>query len=318
MVAPYATALALMVAPEAACANLQRLAAEGLRRQVRLLRGHRLHARAPAARANERRRALVHGASPGHEPAVAGAPAARPADAAALRVRPAVPGDRCCCCRSACRRPARCLLARRRSASTPAARGRHAETPMRVLHTTRHADPGGAAAVQRPLPRDGDQRRRRLQPLEGPGGHALARGRHLRQLGHVLLPARRGERRVLVDRAPADAASARSTTRRSSPRRAPSSAAATTDIETHTEIVVSPEDDIELRRVAHHQPLAHAAHDRGHQLRRSGAGAAPPPTRCIRRSATCSCRPRSSGRGRPSSARAGRARATSSRRGCST
>ncbi len=32
---------------------------------------------------------------------------------------------------------------------------------------------------------------------------------HLRQLGHVLLPARRGERRVLVDRASADAASAR-------------------------------------------------------------------------------------------------------------
>ena len=30
MIAPYATAMALMVAPEAACANLQRLAADGL------------------------------------------------------------------------------------------------------------------------------------------------------------------------------------------------------------------------------------------------------------------------------------------------
>ena len=38
-------------------------------------------------------------------------------------------------------------------------------------------------------------------------------------------------------------------TRRSSRGRAPSFAAATTTIETHTEIVVSPEDDIELRRV---------------------------------------------------------------------
>ena len=58
-----------------------------------------------------------------------------------------------------------------------------------------------------------------------------------------------GERRVLVDRLSADAAARRSATRRSSRRAAPSSAAATTGIETHTEIAVSPEDDIELRRV---------------------------------------------------------------------
>ena len=96
------------------------------------------------------------------------------------------------------------------------------------LHDRRHAGAGGAAALERPLPRDGHQRRRRLQPLEGPGGHALARGRDPRQLGHVLLPARRRQRRVLVGRVPADARAARTATRRSSPRRAPSSAAATT------------------------------------------------------------------------------------------
>ena len=62
----------------------------------------------------------------------------------------------------------------------------------------------------------------------------------------------------------------------------------------HCEIAVSPEDDIELRRVTHHQPRAHAADDRGDQLRRGGAGAARAPTRCTRRSATCSCRPSSS------------------------
>ena len=50
VVAPYATMLALMVAPEAACANLQRLAAEGAAGTLRLLRGDRLHAGAPAAR----------------------------------------------------------------------------------------------------------------------------------------------------------------------------------------------------------------------------------------------------------------------------
>jgi cyclic beta-1,2-glucan synthetase len=60
-----------------------------------------------------------------------------------------------------------------------------------------------AAALQRPLPRHGDQRRRRLQPLERPGRDALARGRHARPLGHVLLPARRGQRRLLVGGAPA-------------------------------------------------------------------------------------------------------------------
>ena len=52
VIAPYASALALMVAPEAACANLQRLAADGLRGRLRLLRGDRLHAVAPAARAD--------------------------------------------------------------------------------------------------------------------------------------------------------------------------------------------------------------------------------------------------------------------------
>ena len=50
VIAPYASALALMVAPEEACPNLQRLAAEGLEGQLRLLRGDRLHAVAPAAR----------------------------------------------------------------------------------------------------------------------------------------------------------------------------------------------------------------------------------------------------------------------------
>ena len=45
------------------------------------------------------------------------------------------------------------------------------------------------------------------------------------------------------------------------------------DFDTHTEIVVSPEDDIELRR-SHITNRARArAHDRSHQLRRSRAGA---------------------------------------------
>ena len=117
------------------------------------------------------------------------------------------------------------------------------------LRASRHADAGSAAAVERPLPRHGHQRGRRQQPLEGPRRHPLARGQHVRQLGHVLLHPRRGERRVLVDRAPADAASAPThyeaifTEARAEFRRRDN------DFETHTEIVVSPEDDIELRRL---------------------------------------------------------------------
>jgi cyclic beta-1,2-glucan synthetase len=43
VIAPYASALALMVEPEAACENLQRFAADGLLRRVRNVRGRRLH-----------------------------------------------------------------------------------------------------------------------------------------------------------------------------------------------------------------------------------------------------------------------------------
>jgi hypothetical protein len=51
--------------------------------------------RRPGSRAGRTQghRALLHGAPPGHELARARAYAPRPADAAALRVRPAVPGD---------------------------------------------------------------------------------------------------------------------------------------------------------------------------------------------------------------------------------
>ena len=86
--------------------------------------------------------------------------------------------------------------------------------------------------------------------------------------------------------------------------------------DTHTEIAVSPEDDIELRRITHHQHLALAQDHRSHQLRGGGTGLGGRPTRCIPRSATCSCRPRFSANSRRFSARAGRVRARSTRRGC--
>ena len=51
----------------------------------------------------------------------------------------------------------------------------------------------------------------------------------------------------------------RAATRRSSPKARAEFRRRDHDIETHTEIVVSPEDDIELRRLTHHQPLARRA-----------------------------------------------------------
>ena len=69
---------------------------------------------------------------------------------------------------------------------------------------------------------------------------------------------------------------------------------------------------------AHHQPLARRAARSRSPVTPKWCSPRPPPTRCIRRSAICSCRPRSSASARRSSARAGRARSPSSRRGCCT
>ena len=94
---------------------------------IRLLRGHRLHRRPRAARADERRRALVHGAPPGHDPARPGPPAARPSDAAALRVGPAVQGHAAAA--AGAHSEGRCASTRtprscRQSTASPAARRR--------------------------------------------------------------------------------------------------------------------------------------------------------------------------------------------------
>ena len=127
------------------------------------------------------------------------------------------------------------------------------------------------------------------------------------------------ERRVLVDRAPADAASAPSSYEAIFSQGRAEFRRRDDDIDTHTEIGVSPEDDIELRRVTHHQPRPRRARTieltsyAEVVLAPPAADAAAPgvqqPVRADR------ARPR---RGRRSSARAGRARPRSGRRGCST
>ena len=183
---------------------------QGLSRRLRLLRGHRLHPDARATGQASRHRALVHGASPGHEPAGLCACIARPADAAPLHVGPAGAGNGIAAAgaRAEDRRDA--AAARGRSERRrPSSRRGHRRDHARV-HRAEHPDPRGSPAVQRTLPRRGDPRRRQLQPLERPRRHPLARGRHGRLLGHFHLPARPRQRTLLVDRAPADAAPCRS------------------------------------------------------------------------------------------------------------
>jgi hypothetical protein len=191
------------------------------------------------------------------------------------------------------------------------------------LRHARHADTRGPAAVQRPLPRDGHQRRRRLQPLEGSRRDPLARRRHLRQLGHVLLHPRRGQRDRCGPPPPADPQARRIELRGDLLRRAGRvspprfAGSGNGDFETHTEIVVSPEDDIELRRVR----ITNRSRQRREIDVTSYAEIVShrrPRTNCIPRSATCSSRPSCCASGRPSCARAGRARRASRRPGCCT
>ena len=245
VIAPYASALALMVAPEAACLNLQRLAAEGLAGQFGLFEAiDYTPARLPRGQTSAVVRSFM-----AHHQAMSvlalRALAARSSDAEALRVGPAVPGDAAAAAGADPER-GHVLSARHTSHGNPRERRRIGNGGARH-HESRHRDPRSAAAVERPLPRDGHEQRRGQQPLEGPCGHALARRPHLRRLGRLLLRPRRRERRVLVDRAPADRAPADhyeaifSVGRAEFRRR-------DHGLEIHTEIAVSPEDDIELRR----------------------------------------------------------------------
>ncbi len=201
VVAPYATVMALMVDAPAACENLLELAERRPGQPFRLLRSHRLHAVASATRANQRDRALLHGASPGHEPAVAGLRAAGPADAAPLRSRPRIAGHVAAAARA--RAQGAGLPPAHRRARTSARRNRRGCTTLAPDHHHRHADARSATAVQRPLSRDAHAHRRRCQPLERLGRDALARRQHPRRLGQLVLLARHAERQRLVDHAPA-------------------------------------------------------------------------------------------------------------------
>ena len=272
VVAPYASALALMVAPEEACRNLQRLAAEGFIGKFGFFEAIDY---TPARQRRGQSSAVVQAFMAHHQGmsllALAYLILERPMQRR-FESDPTVPGDHAAAAGEDSQGHGivfahgptlrRALgVARRRDADSG-------------IQQPRHADTGGAVAVERPLPRDGHPRGRRLQPLEGSRRHALARRRHLRQLGHVLLHPRGGERDVLVDRPPADAQASR---------------ALRGDLLRRARRVSPPRfrgrqrwrfrDAYRDRRIAggryraapgpHHQSIAAAQGDRRHELRRS-------------------------------------------------
>mgnify|MGYP003693885243 CR=1 FL=1 len=204
VIAPYASALALMVAPEEACLNLQRLAAAGLEGPFGLYEAHRLYAFPSPTRTIERGGSVLHGPSRGHEPALSGLSAPGPSDAETIRVGSIVPGDHAVAS-GADSKGHGILFAHTPSSLTSGRLPVDAETPVRRFQQPSHADSGSAVVVERPIPRDDHERGRWVQPLEGPRRHTLARRQYLRQLGHVLLHPRRDERGVLVNRLSADA-----------------------------------------------------------------------------------------------------------------
>ena len=319
VVAPYASALALMVAPEEACANLQRLAADGLAGRFGLYEAIDYTPVAPAARAVERGGALVHGASPGHELALA----------------------RVSCCSD---RPMQ-----KRFESDPLFQATLLLLQERIPKAAAfYSHPAELSDVRATLPAS---RRRRCASSTSPDTpmpevQLLSNGRY-----HVMVTNAGGGYSRWKDLAVTrwredstcdnwgtfcyirDVASgefwstahqptlqrAGRATRRSSPKARAEFRRRDHDFETHTEIVVSPEDDIELRRAAHHQPLARRARTIDVTsyaevvLASAGGGrAASGVQQSVRADRD---HPRS---GRRSCARAGRARATSRRPGCST
>ena len=166
VIAPYATALAAMVDPQAAARNFARLDRHRRARPLRLLRGAGLHAEPRARGQDGRDRARLHGASPGHDDRRDRQRAARRQHAGALPRRADDPGDRAAAAGAhAARCRGRRIRGQRRSRSATTGR-QHRSRPAAGDFTTaarRHA--GNASALQRPLRGDAHRGRLGLQPL---------------------------------------------------------------------------------------------------------------------------------------------------------
>ncbi len=278
VIAPYASALALMVAPEASCQNLQRLAADGLAGRFGLYEAvDYTPARLPRGQAN----AVVRSFMAHHQGMILLSLAhlllERPmqkrfeADplfkATLLLLQERIP-------KTAAFFPHPAELSAIRAISSGP------EAPVRILRSPDTPIPevqllsNGRYHVMVTNAGGGKQ------PLEGPRRHPLARRQHPRQLGDVLLHPRHGQRRLLVDRASADGdapdalrSDIHRSTRRISPARPRFRVAYRNRRFAGRRHRAAP--------APHHQSRANAADDRGHQLRGSRSR-----VRCRRRPAS--------------------------------
>ena len=202
VIAPYASALALMVAPEEACMNLERLSAEGFEGKYGFYEAiDYTPSRLPRGQAS----AVVRSFMAHHQgmsllslayllldrPMQKRFEAEPVFQATMLLLQERVP-------------KATAFYSHIAELSDLQGASRGTETPMRVFSSPDTPVPevqllsNGRYHVM--ITNGG-----RLQPLEGHRRDTLARRQHPRQLGHVLLPPGRGERRVLVNRISADA-----------------------------------------------------------------------------------------------------------------
>jgi cyclic beta-1,2-glucan synthetase len=174
VIAPYASALALMIEPEAACENLQRLAAEGMLGPYGM---HEAVDYTPSRVARGQARTIVRSYMAHHQGMSLLAFADVLLDHAVQKRFAAGPRFQATLMLLHERIPRSAAFLAHPAALPPTARGggdSRAAGPRH--HQPRHACPRRTAAVERPIPRAGHRVRRRLQPLEGHRRDPLARG----------------------------------------------------------------------------------------------------------------------------------------------
>ena len=225
VISPYASVMALLVAPRAACENLQRLAREGRQGAYGFYEAvDYTSSRLPPDEAS----AVIRSFMAHHQGMSLLALdnlLRRQPDAAPFPGLPVAESRRPALARASAEGGGQRLSGDLELENRAPFLGRNGKRHA-GFHQSVARRAGGPSVVQRPLPCRGQQRRRRLQPLARPGRHPLARGRHPRLLGDVRLSARRGDRQFWSAAYQPTLRARPKATRPSSPRPAPSSASA--------------------------------------------------------------------------------------------
>ena len=255
VVAPYATALASLVDPAAAAENFERLARAGLDGRFGFYEAIDYRPRAP-----RRRRAPAD--------AVAGpsscAPSSRTTRACRSWRSPTSSATTCFVARFHAdprvqatelllqeRVPREAILSEPRPAESATARAVAPGVRVAAVPVAAHGEPAHALPVERPLHGRAHARRRRLQHVARPRGHPAARRSDLRRRRALHLPARSRGRaasgRRPISRSASEPDELRGDVR---PRQGRRSAAATATSRRSSQVTVSPEDDVEVRRLS--------------------------------------------------------------------